>query len=451
MRITQRLARFTANLQSAAIPPVVTTRALDLLTDLLGSGIRAAKEADSTPSILAMVERMGMHGEGLCTVFGLNRRFGPAAAALLNGAFGHSLDFDDTHAASSLHPSAPVVPAALAAAEITGASGADLLAAIVVGLEACCRLGMALDPAAHYARGFHPTATAGIFGACAAAGRLLCLDEVAMESALGVAASQASGSLQFLVNGAWNKRYQVGEASMKGLIAATLASEGFKGSADAIDGKHGFLIGYTDGANPDQAVANLGEVWETMRIGIKPYPSCRYTHAAVDGILTLARKESLAPDDIESVTVGLHRNGIVLVGEPLVEKRRARSIVEGQFSMPFAAAVALLRGGFGWDDYELIGNPKVDALSDRVEVVRDRRLESAPHPFGAFVTISARGEVNNLHVADPSGEPATFPTPEASAAKFLTLARPVLNSGADAMLKRIRDLPQASDLRTWFS
>src|SRR5690606_29257752 len=224
--------------------------ALARLTDLAGSAVRAAQEADSTPSVLAMLGLLGMEGDGPCTVFGPNRRYGPAAAALLNGTFGHSLDFDDTHSDSSLHPSAPVVPAALAAAEMTGASGADLLAAVVVGFEVCCRLGMALDPAAHYARGFHPTATAGTFGAAAAAGRLLGLDADRMASAFGVAASQASGSLQFLVNGAWNKRYQVGEAAMKGLMAATLAAEGFVGAADAIDGKHGFLGGYSDGADP---------------------------------------------------------------------------------------------------------------------------------------------------------------------------------------------------------
>ena len=215
------------------------------------------------------VGEMGMDGEGICTVFGLNRRYPPAAAALLNGALGHSLDFDDTHADSSLHPSAPVVPAALAAAEMTGASGDELLAAIVTGFEVCCRLGMALDPTAHYARGFHPTATAGTFGAAAAAGRLFGLDEQAMISAFGVAASQASGSLQFLANGAWNKRYQVGEAAMKGLMAATLASEEFVGAIDAIEGTHGFLAGYSDAPDPSRAVAGLGSVWETMKIGVK--------------------------------------------------------------------------------------------------------------------------------------------------------------------------------------
>lgn len=451
MTTTARLAQFATQTPTDTIPPEVTSRALALLTDLVGSAVRAAQDSDSTPSVLAMLSAMGMDGPGPCTVFGLNRRYIPAAAALLNGTLSHSLDFDDTHADSSLHPSAPVVPAALAAAEMTGASGAELLAAVVIGFETCCRLGMALDPTAHYARGFHPTATAGNFGAAAAAGRLFGLDQKAMESAFGIAASQASGSLQFLVNGAWNKRYQVGEAAMKGLIAATLAREGFRGAADAIDGKHGFLTGYSDGADATRATLGLRQVWETMRIGVKPYPACRYTHAAVDGLLQLRAKHGWNADEIEAVTVGLHRNGITLVGAPLEEKRRARSIVEGQFSMPFAVAAALLRGGFGWDDYDLLGKPETCALSDRVIVQRDQSLEGLRHPFGATLSVTARGRTHHLRVPDPSGEPETFPTAEASAAKFRALAGPVLNSGTDALLNRLNGLPGAPDLRDWFA
>lgn len=451
MSVTTSLAIFAADLRASDIPDEVTARALALVTDFTGSILRAAHEADSTPSVLAMLERLGMSGDGPCTVFGLNRRYGAAAAALLNGTFGHSLDFDDTHADSSLHPSAPVVPAALAAAELTGASGADFLAAVVIGFEVCCRLGMALDPTSHYARGFHPTATAGTFGAAVAAGRLLGLDAKAMASALGIAASQASGSLQFLVNGAWNKRYQVGEASMKGLMAATLAASGFIGADDAIDGKHGFLTGYSDGAVPARAVAGLGATWETLRIGLKPYPACRYTHAAVDGLLALQRDLALAPEDIEAITVGLHRNGITLVGAPLAEKRLARSIVEGQFSMSFAAAVALLRGRFGWDDYDLLGKPEADALAARVDVVHDASLENLRHPFGATLTLRARNREHHLRIPDPSGEPETFPDAQAIATKFSALAGPVLNADANALLNRLRDLPQASSLRGWFN
>ena len=450
MSVTRVLAAFAADTPTGALPPAVPQRALALVSDLVGSIVRAAEEAESTPALLAMLQRMGMAGEGPCTVFGLNRRYGPAAAALLNGTLGHSLDFDDTHADSSLHPSAPVLPAALAAAELVDAGGADFLAAVVIGFEVCCRLGNALDPTAHYARGFHPTATAGVFGAAAAAGRLLGLDARQMESAFGVAASQASGSLQFLENGAWNKRYQVGEAAMKGLIAASLAAEGFVGASDAIDGKHGFLAGYSDGARPERAVAGLGTVWETLKIGMKPYPACRYTHAAVDGLLALQAAHGWPLDQIQRITVGLHRNGIALVGAPLDDKRRARSIVQGQFSMPFAAAVALLRGRFGWDDYDLLGTQAADDLADRVAVRHEPALEGLAHPFGAMLEIEAGGETHRLHVADPSGEPETFPDAQARAAKFEALAGPVMSAEAGVLAARLAALPEAGALRGHF-
>jgi len=448
MTITRTIAQFSVLTGAEMVPPAVTARAQALMTDFAGSVIRAGHDSDSGPSILAMLDRLGLAGDGPCTVLGQSRRFGAGAAALLNGAFGHSLDFDDTHADSSLHPSAPVIPAALAAAELADASGADLLAAIVVGFEVCCRIGMALDPTAHYARGFHPTATAGTFGAAAAAGRLLRLTPEQMVSALGVAASQASGSLQFLQNGAWNKRYQVGEAAMKGLMAATLAANGFLGAADALEGKHGFLNGYSDGAVMARATEGLGTVWETMRIGVKPYPACRYTHAAVDGLLRLQREHGWAAGDVEQVSVGLHRNGIALVGAPLGEKRRARSVVEGQFSMPFAAAVALLRGRFGWDDYDLLGDPRADALSDRVEALHDTSLEGLRHPFGAVLEVTVRGKTVRLRIPDPSGEPETFPDSGAIEAKFRALTGPVLNGRDGDWLALLGRLPDAASVRS---
>lgn len=451
MAITRTLAQFSAETQVQDIPAEVMDRALALMTDLAGSAIRAASDTESSPAILAMLVRLGLAGEGPCTVFGLTRRYGAGTAALLNGAFGHSLDFDDTHADSSLHPSAPVVPAALAVAEMIDASGPDLLAAIVVGFEVCCRLGMALDPTAHYARGFHPTATAGTFGAAAAAGRLLSLNAEQMTSAFGVAASQASGSLQFLENGAWNKRYQVGEAAMKGLMAATLASEGFVGAADALEGKHGFLKGYSDNVQAERATAGLGEVWETMRIGVKPYPACRYTHAAVDGLLDLKRTHGWAAEDVKAITVGLHRNGIALVGAPLEEKQRARTIVEGQFSMPFAAAVALIRDGFGWDDYDLLGDPVAETLAARVNVIRDESLEGLRHPFGATLRVATVSQTHDLRICDPSGEPETFPDYDAISRKFIALTHPVSNAQGNDWLLRLSGLRDAVSIKAQFA
>ena len=257
---TATLAAYVANLRYDAIPREVLERAKSLTLDFLGSAVRARREAESTPALLSMLKALGLDGSGEATVVGDSKTWTPAVAALLNGALGHSLDFDDTHADSSLHPSAPVVPAAFAVGEMVNASGRDVLTAIVAGYEVCCRLGNALDPTSHYARGFHPTATAGTYGAAAAAAKLYGLTAEQIVAAFGVSGSQAAGSLQFLVNGAWNKRYQVGAAAMNGVIAASLAREGFVGATESVEGKHGLLVGYTDNARPDKATAGLGSI-----------------------------------------------------------------------------------------------------------------------------------------------------------------------------------------------
>jgi 2-methylcitrate dehydratase PrpD len=330
---------------------------------------------------------------------------------------------------------------------MTGARGQDLLTAIVAGYEVCCRLGNALDPTAHYARGFHPTATAGTFGAAAAAGKLLGLTGDGIASAFGVAASQAAGSLQFLVNGAWNKRYQVGAAAMNGLIAATLVKEGFVGASNAIEGKYGFLAGYTDNARPHRAIEGLGQVYETLKIGVKPFPACRYTHAAAQGLLALKKELNLNARDVEKISIGLHHNGIVLTGAPLNEKRRPRNIVDGQFSMPFVAAVEIDKGRFGWDDYGLLGSAEIEAIASRVDVCRDETLEGLKHPFGARILVTtAQGSVMR-HIPDPPGEPETFPSEDQIRHKFIILAEPVLKEKTTVLYSKLSHLEELQNVR----
>jgi 2-methylcitrate dehydratase PrpD len=437
---TATLAAYVADLKYDDIPPEVRDRAKALILDFLGSAIRARRDAESTPSLLQMLEMLKLDGAGEATVFGDAKTWTPAIAALLNGALGHSLDFDDTHADSSLHASAPVVPAAFAVGEMVGASGRDVLAAIVAGYEVCCRLGNALDPTSHYARGFHPTATAGTYGAAAAAGKLFDLSRAQIVAAFGVSGSQAAGSLQFLVNGAWNKRYQVGAAAMNGVIAACLARNNFVGAIESIEGKHGLLVGYSDNAHPDKVTAGLGATYETMKIGMKPYPSCRYTHAAIDALIAMRREHNLTPDQVKRVEIGLHRNGITLTGDAAT-KRYPRSVVGGQFSMFFTGAVALDQGRFGWDDYQRLGDAAIDALAERFDVVQDDRLEiGRSHPFGARVSIETDDGVHERLYADPSGEPSSFPGRAAMQQKFLTLARPVLAGRADELAEAILSL-----------
>ncbi len=438
MGTTAELAAFTAQIRLADIPSDVAARAKSLLLDLLGNIIRARHDAESTPSLIAAARVMGV-AAGNNVVFGDSARYTPAGAALLNAALGHSLDFDDTHAAGSLHPGCPVIPAALAAGEVTGASGADILAAIVAGYEVTCRVALALPAGDHYARGFHPTATCGVFGAAAAAARVFGLDPATTESALGIALSQSAGSLQFLANGAWTKRFQVGWASMSGLAAAALAREGFKGAAEALEGKHGFLNAYAPNPNPARATENLGRDWELMRTAVKPYPSCRYGHAGIDAAIAwhaLALDGGIHdPATIERVTYGTSTSGMTLIGDPLAQRQNPQNVVDGQFSGPFVIACGLLTGEMTWDSYARLQDPAIRALLPRIAIAHDAEVQAEfPTNMAGKLTIVANGQTWQRLVRIPKGEPENFLSDADLRAKFMTLAAPVLGEDRTARL-----------------
>lgn len=439
MGITQQLSEFTAGIRLESLPPDVVQRARYLVLDLVGNIVRARHDAESTPAFLAAARAMGM-AAGNNGVFGDAARYTPAGAAFLNGALAHSLDFDDTHAAGSLHPGAPVIPAALAAGEMAGASGADVLAAIVAGYEITCRVALALPAKAHYDRGFHPTATCGAFGAAAAAARVFGLDADGVAGALGTVLSQCAGSLEFLVNGAWTKRFQVGWAANNGLMAATLVREGFKGAAEALEGPHGFLQAYAPEPQPERAVQELGQVFELMATAVKPYPSCRYGHASIDAALALRAANDIKPQEITAVTLGLPRAGMMLIGQPAEKKADPRNVVDGQFSGPFVVSSALATGAMGWDSYGLLEDPTVRALLPKVTCAFDPEIEAEfPANMSGKVTIEARGERFTRKVVVPKGEPANFLTEAELRAKFAGLTDAVLGGEratrlADAVL-----------------
>jgi 2-methylcitrate dehydratase PrpD len=445
--ITETLAEFCAGLTLQQFPGEVVERTPMLLLDLLGSVVRARREAAVTPSLLAAVEALGL-AAGEARVFGDPRSYGPAGAALLNGALGHALDFDDTHAAGTLHPGAAVIPAAIAAGEMCGALGADLLAGIVAGYETACRLALALPAGDHYARGFHPSATCGVFGAAAAAGRVFRLGGSQIASALGSALSQSAGSLQFLVNGAWTKPYQVGSAAMAGLTAAALARQGFRGAAEAIEGRHGFLQGYAPAPRPERVVADLGRVYELMATGVKPYPSCRYGHAGIDAVLALRREHGLVAETVDSIGYGLSRAGLLLVGAPLAKKQNPQNIVDAQFSAPFVLSVALATGKVGWDSYRLLDDPGIRSLLGKVTCVHDSEIEAEfPANMSGKITVVSAGRTMVRKVVVPYGEPSNFPSRETLRAKFDGLASASLGAaGAARLADAVLRLPHLSSV-----
>ncbi len=434
MGVTTELAAFSAGIRLEKLPPEVVNRARFLVLDLVGNIVRARHDAESTASFVNTVRAMGM-ANGNFGVFGDSARYTATGAAFLNGALAHSLDFDDTHAAGSLHPGAPVIPAALAAGEMVGASGADVLAAIIAGYEVTCRVALALPAGEHYDRGFHPTATCGAFGAAAAAARVFGLDTDGVAGAMGAVLSQCAGSLQFLANGAWTKRSQVGWAAVNGLMAATLVREGFKGASEALEGKHGFMRAYAPNPTPERAVQDLGVVFELMNTAVKPYPSCRYGHAGIDAALALRAANDLKPGEITSVKLGLPKSGMLLVGAPAEKKANPQNVVDGQFSGPFVISAALATGAMGWDSYKLLNDPTIRAMLPKVACDFDPEIEAEfPTNMSGRLTIEARGQIFTQKVVVPKGEPSNFLSENELRAKFAGLTDAVLGEDRAARL-----------------
>ncbi len=450
MTITDQLSAFVVRCSLDSLPQDLMHRTELLALDLIGNIVRARHDAESTPALLAAVQALGLGG-GSSRVFGDQDSYSPAGAALVNATLGHSLDFDDTHSMAVVHPGAPVIPAALAAAGMVGASGADVVAAIVAGYEVALRLALALPAGAHYDRGFHPSATCGVFGAAAAAARVFGLGPDQVASGLGIALSQSAGSLQFLANGAWTKRFQVGWAAMAGLSAATLARAGFKGAAAPIEGRHGFLNAYAPAPAPGRVVQDLGTVYEVMATGVKPYPSCRWGHAGIDAALAIRAEEDVRPEQIEVVTFGLSRAGLLLVGEPAAKKANPQNVVDGQFSGPFVIATALATGKMDWDSYRLLDDANIRVLMAKVSCVNDPEIEAHfPENMAGKLTVHLQGRIVERTVIVPRGEPSNFPAEAELRVKFGGLADVVLGETRASALAsdvlRLHELPHATDV-----
>ncbi len=199
-------------------------------------------------------------------------------------------------------------------------SGAELLTAIVIGYELMVKLGIALQPAAHYRQGFHPTGTCGVFGAAAASAKIMKLAAHEMTHALGIAGSQAAGSLEFLADGAFTKRFHAGWAAHSGVLAAELAKEGFTGPATIIEGKFGFLHGYSRESDPEAVLKNWSAPWEVMNSSIKPHACCRYKQGPIDCIMELMESQGLRGEEIERVDIAILDAGFDLVAEPVEQK-----------------------------------------------------------------------------------------------------------------------------------
>jgi 2-methylcitrate dehydratase PrpD len=407
MRIEETYAQYCRDLTYEDIPADVVDYAKRLLLDIVGISVGAATRVRSSESVISGVRRLDGDGSG-ATVLATGESMRPANAALLNGALGHSLDYDDTHRSASLHPGVVTVPAALAAGDTADASGRDLLTGIVAGYEVVCRLGKAVTPSSHYDLGFHGTKTCGVFGATAAAGTVLDVEAGQLEAAFGVNGSQASGSLQFLENGSWNKRIHPGLAAHEALTALSFASEGFFAASDPIEGKYGFLHGYTRDPQPALATEGLGDEFELHKTGLKPYPCCRYMHTALDLLVEIAETESIAPENVMSVTVEMPSTGATIVDSATGDY--PDTFVDAQFSMPFGAALVLTQGDPGVDSFlDVLEAPYTETferLFDATTVTSSREVDAEyPEKWPARVVVETGTGTYERYAEYAKGEP----------------------------------------------
>ena len=443
-QVTDRLVDYTLTFAGGRIPEAARDAARKLLLDYLGVALGGYRFGDSTPSAVAGVQSLLSGADGECTVVGEWAGYPAHFAALLNATYAHSMDYDDTHMGSVIHVGTPLLSTLLALGEQADVSGHAFLTAAIIGYDVIGKTGKAHGEGVHR-RGFHATATTGIFGATAAGARLLGLGREELLNALGINISQAAGSLAFLENGAWTKRLQVGLAAHNAVYALAFARQGFRGATSPLEGRFGYYHLYSqDACDLDQAVAGLGEDFEVLNTGVKPYPACRYTHSVIDGVLGLVRKDALASRDIKAVDVYLTPVGNSVIGDPAEAKRLPVGVVDGQFSAYFTTAVTALDGRFNWQSYQRLQDPEVRDLMQRVTVHTDSDLPR----FGTrVVATTSNGHRLSIDVPFPKGEPENpLDWPELEA-KFRDLAEGALGrEKTERVVQQVREVDRLERL-----
>lgn len=416
---SSRIADWALQLRWSEIPEPVREAALNHSLDAIGCGLGARRsgEAEAVRAVAA-----GLGGPEEATVIGGGRLAAPNAA-LANGALMHALDFDDTHAASLVHATVAVLPAALAVAEETGAGGEELLAAVVAGLETVTRLGAAVRHGFH-ARGFHATSVCGTFASALVAARLLRLDRGAAVNAIGIAGSFASGSLEFLADGSSTKQLHPGWAAHAGVLAARLARAGATGPARILEGASGLYRSYA-GQDVDPLLLSdgLGDRWETVRITIKPYPACQLSHASLDALLA-ARVQAA---EIESMEFEVPEESASIVCRPEALKAHPRTAYDAKFSLPWCAAALAIDGALSTGSFaaDRIDRPEVMELAARIT----HRVVPSQGPAAA-----APGRVR-LRLRDGSRREGSVPVsrggPEAPLSREQVMEKFRLNAGKE--------------------
>ena len=436
--VTRPLAEWIAGLSGADIPAAVRQEGVRTFANWLGCAVGGARH-ETVDRALAAIRPFA--GSPQASVIGRTERLDVLHAALVNGISSHVLDYDDTHLKTIIHPAGPVASAILAVAEHRPVSGDDLLTALIVGIEVECRLGNAVYPD-HYDRGWHITGTTGVFGAAAAVARLIGLDAQRTTWALGTAATQSSGLREMF--GTMCKSFHPGAAARNGAMAAYLAEAGFDSSERAIEAPRGFANVLSTKQDYAEILDGLGSRWEAALNSYKPFACGIVIHPTIDGCKQLRDELGEAVADIVAVELRTHPLVLELTG-----KTAPKTGLEGKFSVFHSAATALLRGDGAPSAFtdEMVNDPKIVALRDRVKAETDRSVHEDAVHITVTMTDGRRIEKHVEHAVGSLDRPLTDAELDA---KFVDQAALVIGTeqarGLLALSRRLPELVDAGDV-----
>jgi 2-methylcitrate dehydratase PrpD len=432
--LTMRFATHVANLAYEQIPNDVTAKAKLILRDGVGNQIAASAISEPANRIVALVKEWG--GAPQSTIVGHGVKVPTPQAALVNAMMGHGIELDDAHGSGLIKAGSVLVPAAFAVAELSGASGRDVVTAVVAGYDVAIRIAKAINPG-HRQRGYHTTGTVSGIAAAAMGARLLGCTAEQIACAIGLACMQSAGIQSYLDDPCMAKPFSPGKAAFNGVMAAIMASRGFTGPRKALESREGFLNAFTDRINVEALTDELGRHFSIMEVGFKPHAACRYAHGPIDLAQTAYRADAVRLGTVEKVVVGMSELAIRQASKPVCPNLNA-----AMGSTQFGVALALASGGNGlkeyWDGYK---NADVHTGAQRVEL----RLEPAYGVTGrqAKIDITLKdGRTVHHSSLEPKGEPSNPLSAEDLEAKFLAMTTMVIDR---AHAQQIGDLVMALD------
>jgi 2-methylcitrate dehydratase PrpD len=421
--VSLTLAEFVANTAYESLPERTVYMTKRCILDAIGVSLAASGMGEGCRAFVGIALAQG--GHPICSVFGESTRVPVEAAAFANGSMAHALDYEDAHDATLLHPNAPTIPAALAVAEAFGpVSGREFITAVAVGCDVTVRLGLALKVSmSDY--GWYPPPILAAFGATAAVSRLLRLSASQVRDAFSLTLCQAtcSGEIKYSPDSVI-RAVRDAFASRAAVTSALLAKKDVTGFDFPFEGRAGFFAMYARGAyDPGALVHELGKTFEMDNISFKPWPSCRGTHSAIEGVLALRAAHRIDPAEV--VSVSLRGSGIMrMLNEPRESKRRPTTSIDAKFSLPFTVAAALVLGRVTLQEFlpSALGNGEVLRLAEKVDLEIDALVPE--HDIGCSVKVNTRaGDCYVVRVDAPLGHP-THPMSEAAfLAKFVDCAR----------------------------